>query len=327
MGTPPAAARTAAFPALNAAYARVFQPGRLSIGLTVPVAAYPHSDVPADEDVLGVAQRVRAVEQAGFAAVWLRDVPSRVPSFGDAGHVTDPWVTLGLLAGQTSRIALGVASIVLPLRHPAHVAKAAASVDQLSGGRLLLGIASGDRPAEYPAMGASFEDRGARFREAVRYIRAMGQPWPRLESPFGSPSGVDLLPKPTGPRLPLLITGGSQQSPEWLAANGDGWMTYPRPPAAQARFIAELRDRSARLGQPERPVMQPLYVDLLSDPDAPPTPIHLGIRTGMHALRELLTVLQDAGVNHVALNLRFQRGPVERTLDRLASSLLPDFPA
>ena len=81
--------------------------------------------------------RVQLAERLGFRAVWLRDVPFNVDSFGDAGQMYDPFVYLGLLAGQTATIHLGVASI-LPLRHPAHVAKAAASVDELSGGRLLL---------------------------------------------------------------------------------------------------------------------------------------------------------------------------------------------
>lgn len=319
--TPPP---TRTFPSINAAYDRVFRSGRLSIGLTVPIAAYPTSDVP---DITGQVARIQRVEAAGFAAVWLRDVPFRVPSFGDAGHLTDPWVLLGLLAGQTSRIGLGVGSIVLPLRHPAHVAKAAASVDLLSGGRLLLGVASGDRPAEYPAMNLGFADRGQRFRDAFDYIRGVGAPWPAFDNVYGSPRGVDLLPKPVGPRLPLLITGGSQQSPAWLAAHGDGWMTYPRAAPAQGAFVRELRARCAAAGHPDRPVMQPLYVDLLDDPDAGPEPIHLGVRTGIRFLRAYLHALQDAGVNHVALNLRFQQGGVDRALGHLADTLLPDFPA
>ena len=76
------------------------------------------------EQVTGLA---KLAESLGFSAVWLRDVPFNVPSFGDAGQVFDPFVYLGALAASTRRIALGVASIVLPLRHPAHVAKAAAS--------------------------------------------------------------------------------------------------------------------------------------------------------------------------------------------------------
>lgn len=307
------------FASLNRAYNAVFEPGQLSVGLVVPIDAYPNGPIPA---LQGQAARIVQAEELGFAAVWLRDVPFNVPSFGDAGQVYDPFVLLGLLAGQTENIALGVASIILPLRHPAHVAKAAASVDALSGGRLLLGVASGDRPQEYPALGASFEGRGQRFRDSFEYIRKMGDEWPTFDSPLGSPSGVDMLPKPSATALPLLITGGSQQSPEWVAGNGDGWMTYPRPLAVQARVIADYRRRVRDAGRNEQPVMQPLYIDLADNDDAPPTPIHLGLRLGMNALRDHLDALQQIGVNHLALNLRFNRANIDRTLDRLASSLL-----
>ncbi|WP_254702279.1 LLM class flavin-dependent oxidoreductase [Roseivivax sp. THAF40] len=93
----------------------------------------------------------------------------------------------------------------------------------LSGGRLLLGIASGDRPDEYPALNMGFEDRGARFRDSFDYIRTMAEDYPRRDTAQGRLSdGIDMLPKPTAGRLPLLITGGSQQSPDWIAGNGDG---------------------------------------------------------------------------------------------------------
>jgi luciferase-type oxidoreductase len=158
---------------------------------------------------------MRVAEDLGIAAVWLRDVQFNVPPFGDAGQVFDPFVYLGLLAGQTSRIALGVASVILPLRHPAHVAKAAASVDVLSGGRVLLGVASGDRPEEYPAMNMSFEDRGDRFRDSFDYIRSMAESFAAFETAQGVSYGaMDILPKPTGGKLPLLVTGGSRQHPD-----------------------------------------------------------------------------------------------------------------
>ncbi|MEO0854479.1 MAG: TIGR03571 family LLM class oxidoreductase, partial [Cyanobacteria bacterium J06648_11] len=253
-------------------------------------------------------------------------VPFNVPSFGDAGQTYDPFVYLGLLAGQTERIALGVASIILPLRHPAHVAKAAASVDVLSGGRLILGVASGDRPEEYPALDVPFGDRGARFRASFDYIRRMGEDAPAFENAYGSPDGgMDMLPKPTSGKVPLLITGGSQQSPAWIAQHGDGWMTYPRNTTVQARIIHNWRERVNALGAPAKPVMQPLYIDLAADPEAPPQPIHLGFRLGTEHLRAYLRSLQDIGVNHVALNLRFNRTNIETTLKRLAADLLPDF--
>lgn len=260
----------------------------------------------------------------GFKALWLRDVPFNVPSFGDAGQIFDPFVYLGVLATHTQQISLGVASIILPLRHPAHVAKAAASADILSEGRLLLGVASGDRPDEYPALNMSYEDRGERFRDSFEYISNMSETYPAFHAQHGTLRGdLDMLPKPSAGRLPLLITGASQQTPDWVAKNGDGWMTYPRPPHIQARLISGYRERIAKLGLADKPVMQSLYIDLVEDDEAPAQPIHLGFRSGITALHAHLDALEQAGVNHVALNLRFNQADITTTLERLAQQLLP----
>ncbi|MEM1308417.1 MAG: LLM class oxidoreductase [Cyanobacteria bacterium P01_H01_bin.153] len=311
------------FQPINRGYNSVFRPHRLSLGLVVPIETYAQGPVPTMESHL---ERVQLAEELGFSAVWLRDVPFNVPSFGDAGQTYDPFVYLGLLAGRTQRIALGVASIILPLRHPAHVAKAAATADVLSGGRLLLGVASGDRPEEYPALNLPFQDRGAAFREGFEYIRQMGEASPAFENGFGRANGgIDMLPKPTSGRLPLLITGGSQQDPEWIARNGDGWMTYPRNIALQAQIIRDWQARVEAVGSAIKPIMQPLYVDLTDAPDTPPQPIHLGFRLGVNHLRTYLKSLEQIGMNHVALNLRFNQADIETTLTRLADEILPDF--
>jgi len=323
-----------AFPVMNRAYNQVFKPGKLSIGLVVPIENYASSAVPQMHDHL---QRIQLADQLGFSAVWLRDVPFNVPSFGDAGQLFDPFVYLGYLAASTQNIALGVASLVLPLRHPAHVAKAAASVDVLSGGRLLLGVASGDRSAEYPAMNLNYLQRGEQFRDSMAYIRAMAETNPSVQNAFGRVNGdMDLLPKPTG-KLPLLVTGGSQQSPDWIAQHSDGWMIYPRDLNSQALIVREWRDEVTRMSQSAcrhssvnaLPVMQPLYFDWQRTGQLAPQTIHLGFRSGMDYLVEYLTGLELIGVNHVALNLRFnQQGTqqdIEQTLENLAEHVLPVF--
>ena len=313
-----------AFPTLNRAYNTVFQPGELSLGLVVPLDAHHNDPVP---DMTRHLERAQMADELGFSALWLRDVPFNVPSFGDAGQMFDPFVYLGLLSGATHNIALGVASIILPLRHPAHVAKAAASVDQLSGGRLLLGVASGDRPEEYPALGMSFPDRGARFRDSLAYIRAVAADNPAYSGDYGALNGaIEMLPKPKCTRLPILITGGSQQSPHWVAAHGDGWMTYPRDIASQAQIVRDYRARGAAAGADAKPVMQSLYVDLVADDEAPAQPIHLGFRSGLPFLRSYLSQLRMHGINHVALNLRFNQADIEDTMQRLADEVLPEFP-
>ncbi|WP_051081578.1 LLM class oxidoreductase [Thiofilum flexile] len=313
------------FPILNQGFNRTFRSGYLSLGLVVPLESYSANPTPTMQRHL---ERAQLAEQLGFAALWLRDVPFNVPSFGDAGQLFDPFVYLGLLAGQTQHIALGVASVVLPLRHPAHIAKAAASVDVLSGGRLLLGIASGDRPDEYPALNLPFENRGERFRAAYDYMRQMAEPTLAFNNIYGQPSGeMDMLPKPVSGRLPLLITGGSQQSPDWIARHGDGWITYPRNVATQAQIIQGWRERIQAAGLLDKPVTQSLYVDLVDDPDALAQPIHLGFRSGIRQLIAYLKALEEIGVNHVALNLRFNQADIETTLQRLADDVLPSFTA
>lgn len=311
------------FQPINPGFEAVFKPNRLTLGLVVPIETYAQGPVPTMENHV---ERVQLAERLGFSAVWLRDVPFNVPSFGDAGQMLDPFVYLGLLAGQTKTIGLGVASIILPLRHPAHVAKAAASADIVSGGRLLLGVASGDRPEEYPALNLAFGDRGDRFRESFDYIRRMADDAPVFDSGYGCiGGGLDMLPKPAFGRLPMLITGGSRQSADWIAENGDGWMTYPRPPDQQARMIGDLRARIKAAGTCDKPVMEPLYLDLTDDVETPARPIHLGLQVGVNRLRDYLRSRRVIGVNHVALNLRFNQADIETTMKRLAEDILPEF--
>ncbi|MEP0521042.1 MAG: TIGR03571 family LLM class oxidoreductase [Hyphomicrobiales bacterium] len=312
-----------AFPKLNRAYNSVFQKGRLSLGLVLPIEAYPVGGKPAMKRHVETAL---LAEQLGFSALWLRDVPFDVPSFGDVGQMFDPFVYLGALAMATETIALGTGSIILPLRHPAHVAKAAATADVLSNGRLLLGVASGDRPEEYPALNMSFPDRGERFRDSFEFIKAMARDFPRHESKQGTLSGdMDMLPKPSAGRIPMLITGGSRQSPDWVAANSDGWITYPRDTVSQGCAVSDYRRRIEEAGQPDKPVMQSLYVSLTEEQDTAPRPIHLGFQSGVNYLKQYLSKLQTLGVNHVALNLRFNQANIEHTLERLSAELLSEF--
>ena len=134
-----------------------------------------------------------------------------------------------------------------------------------------------------------------------------------------------MLPKPVAGRIPMLITGGSQQSPEWIARHGDGWITYPRNVGTQAQIIGGWRERTRAAGGPDKPATQSLYIDLMAEPDAAPQPIHLGFRSGVNALRDYLTSLREIGINHVALNLRFNQANIEDTLQRLSDELLADF--
>ncbi len=312
------------FEQINSGYNSVFKSQKLSLGVVVPIENYSQSVIPA---MMHHLERVRLVEELGFKAIWVRDVPFNVPSFGDAGQTFDPFTYLGFLAGQTNSIALGIASIALPLHHPVHVAKSAATLDQLSKGRLIMGVASGDRPSEYPAMNIDFDKRGELFRNAFDYIRKAQNDFPILKNnSFGVLNGqADVLPKPSSIKIPMLITGSSRQTIKWNAEHGDGWMYYPRPNMQQVYTINNWRDEIKKYHDFDRPFMQPLYIILEEDDDFKPQSIQLGFRIGANYLIEYFNSIQNIGVNHVAINLRFNYRNIEKTLEELAVKVLPDF--
>jgi luciferase-type oxidoreductase len=306
-------------------FARMFRPGHLTVGVFFPIEAFER-DEPTMRDQERLAARAQAL---GFAALWCRDVPLRDPSFGDVGQVFDPWVYLGWIAAQTHTISLATGSIVLTLRHPLHVAKAAASVDQLSAGRLVLGVASGDRPVEFPAFGVDIERRAALFRERFEIIRrVLETEFPVLKSLSGMLAGnADLVPKPIG-RLPMLVTGNSGQPLPWIAEHADGWITYPRGIERQAEAVTRW-SAHVQAAAPGRfkPFAQSLYIDLHDDPHMPPTPIHLGFKGGRHFLLRFLDALRTIGVNHVILNLKYGARPAGEVLEEIGTEVLPPLAA
>ena len=102
-------------------------------------------------------------------------------------------------------------------------------------------------------------------------------------------------------------------------------MLYPREIPLQNEIITQWREDLKAADSTDKPVMQPLHIDLAEDPGTPPAPIHLGYHLGMRRLKDHLESLQSIGVNHLALNLRFNQSSTETTMKRLADELLPDF--
>lgn len=314
------------FETINKAYNSVFKQNELSIGVVVPIETYANGPIPTMQDHV---KRVQHVEGLGFKSIWIRDIPFNVPNFGDAGQTFDPFTYLGFLAGQTTEIALGVSSIALPLHHPLNIAKSATSIDQLSNGRLLLGVASGDRLDEYPAMGIDYENRGELFREAFDYIRKVQRSFPVFNTKnYGSLQGnIDMLPKPTAHKIPLLMTGSSRQTLAWNAENADGWMNYPRDLYTQNITIRQYRELVTETQEFDKPFMQPMYLDLMEDANAKPQPIQLGFRLGINYLNDYFDKLRGIGVNHLAINLRFNAMNIDDTLEQIAKHVLPEFHA
>ncbi|WP_053366525.1 LLM class oxidoreductase [Bacillus sp. FJAT-27245] len=304
-------------------YSRTFQENKLTLGLAFPLEAY-QGNVP----IMDLDEQIklsRLAEEGNFAALFVRDVPLNDPSFGDAGQMYDPWVFLSYIAAHTKEIALGTASAITSFQHPLNLAKSAASFDKISGERLLFGLATGDRPIEFSAFDVNREKRSEFFQEAFYVIKeAWAKSFPTIQTDRVNLTGsTDILPKPVLGDIPTLVTGFSRQSLEWIAENSDGWLSYPRNPAQQQNLIREFRSLTDRF----KPFAQSLYVDLSDNPDEGPTPIHLGFRSGHKFLIEFLNALQEAGVNHVTINVKFSRRPVEEVIQELAEEVVPYFPA
>lgn len=311
-------------------YRRMFEQNQLTLGIFLPLRFYQ-----GDMSVLaGQADGVSELDRLGFAATWVRDVPLYDPSFGDAGQVFDPFTYLAYLAARTKHIALVTGSAIFTLRHPIDLAKAAATLDQLSGGRLVMGIASGDRPIEFPAYGLEHAERGELFAHSVDYFRQLLQARSGgIESALGRLGEAQLLPKPVTGRVPLIVTGHSQQSMQWLGAQADGWLTYPdstQDRSGPQRLAQKIQTwRSSIPGGGFRPHMTNEWIDLAEDPDFPRTPLRGGyvLKTGRNGLIDLLSEWREAGVNHAALGIQMAQRPTADIIQELAQDVLPLFPS
>ncbi|CAM1372964.1 LLM class oxidoreductase [Tenacibaculum xiamenense] len=296
--------------------------GKLSFGLVFPLEAYSGS-IPSMHDQEMLAKRA---EKLGFKALWFRDIPLHDPNFGDAGQMFDPWIYMTHIMNQTSTIALASGSIILPLRHPIHTAKSMLSIQELSKGRAIFGIASGDRPSEYPSFKKEIHLKGDLFRDNYEYIQSLLKDYPTFESThYGSMNGsTDLVPK-SSYKLPLLVTGHSGQSLNWIAENSDGWLYYPRNFDVLQRSMNDWHKALEQTKQSWKPYMQSLYVDLVANKNTPPSPIHLGIRTGSKFLISYLKSLESFGVSHVILNLKYSSRKADEIIDEIGSDILPHF--
>jgi luciferase-type oxidoreductase len=304
-------------------FSRIFAPGALTVGLFLPLWPYRGNF----HDMAGQGKVILAAERAGWGALWLRDVPLQTGPRADVGQVHDPWTYAGWLAAKTERITIATGSVIVTVRHPIDVAKQAATLDRLSGGRLVLGIAAGDRAEEFPAYGVDPQSVPGRFRDAVGLVRTLFSP--------GSgppPGGTVLLPKPGFGSIPLLVTGRAGQDEAWVAAHADGWLTYPGPTATAEgpRRLGEKIERLRSLVPDDRflPVVTNEWIDLATDPEYPPTPLDGGrvLRTGTDGLITLLEQWRRAGVNHGALGIQHGTRPAAEVIAQISEAVLPAFP-
>jgi probable F420-dependent oxidoreductase len=192
---------------------------------------------------------VRAAEERDFADVWIQDHIAIPPddAEGSGGRYLDPLTALAWLAGCTDRIGLGTGVLILPYRPPLPTAKAIATVQELSGGRLRLGVGVGWMKPEFRALGVDRAHRGRISDDTLSFLHRC------FEDDVVESHGQKLLFLPRPARPPIYVGGAGEHALARAARHGDGWLPMMMEPERLAREAATLRELCREQGrrQPE----------------------------------------------------------------------------
>ena len=266
---------------------------------------------------------VRA-EALGYDSVWVSDhvvVPhANVVNFGET--IFDPLVTLGVLAGATSRVRLGTTVLIVPYRNAVVTAKMISSLDALSGGRVVFGIGAGWLPAESAMLGVPFAERGAMTDE---YLQAMQELWtapaPSFSGTYTQFSGLVFEPKPVQkPHPPIWVGGHSRAALRRTAQFGAAWHPINLPPAELRAGRAELEQLCQARGRSAPPAIALRNdVRVLRPGQSVPASTHGGrvLAGEPAALIEQIAELAECGVEHLVLEFLAADG---RELDEQMST-------
>jgi probable F420-dependent oxidoreductase len=233
----------------------ILEAGRLVFGMQLPIQSQSklyvepwEADAGADE----LAAVARAADSAGFGYVAVCDHVA-IPRPLDERMGTAWWdtvATLGWLAGITSQIRLLSHVYVPAYRHPLAVAKAFATLDTVSGGRVVMGVGAGHVEGEFDVLGVPFDRRGALLDEAIDALRAaFADEYPTIDGPTWRAAAYGQRPRPVQPGGPPIWVGGSSPAAVRRAATrGDGWL--PQGPIDR-ETVTRIRELRAAAGRPE----------------------------------------------------------------------------
>jgi probable F420-dependent oxidoreductase len=282
--------------------------------------------------LVGDAERfgpfVDALERRGFDSLWLSERLT--------GPAPDPLMALAVAAGRTRKLKLGTSVLVVPGRNPVVLAKELASLDRLSGGRLLPGVGIGAPvPAEHRAFGVDRTERAALFDEALGLIRRL---WTEDDVHHDGPrfrvDGVTLQPKPVQKPIDVWLGGGSPSELRRTGRLGDGWLPSFTVPADVESGWATINAVAAEHGRhidPEHLGVLVIYArtgvpDALAAalaarrPGLDPADV---MPVGVEALRRQLEAFIAVGASKFVVVPAEEPADWDAELDELASGLLP----
>lgn len=282
----------------------------MKYGMQLPVQAQssvfvePWERKGGPDELLAVAQ---AADRGGFDHVGVCDhtaVPSdRVEAMGATWY--EPLTTLAWVAQATTRVRLLTHVFVLAQRHPLHAAKAFATLDRLSGGRLVIGVGAGHVEPEFDLVGADFARRGAMLDEGIDALRAaLSGQVAQHDGAFWSYDEMHLAPSPMQSPPPIWVGGSSPPALRRAAQRGDGWIP-------QGTMLADMPGQLAALAahrQAAGRMAEPFAIGGMA------LPIYLGqpgwdvgrwtVQGSSARILELVGAFEELGVTHLQVRLR-----------------------
>lgn len=286
----------------------------MRIGIYIRLYGRPAAETPAPTWA-SIRDQALAAEAAGFDLVVLEDALWMPDDDGNFGL----WESVSVaaaLAAATSTIGIGHAVINSPYRNPALVAKIAATLDEVSGGRYTLGIGLGNTPDDYGPFGVAADRRYSRFAEAIRIISdLLREGRSEFEGEFYRAPGAEMIlrgPRPEGP--PIVVAGAKPKMLRLAARYGDGWNWWtgePDDPDSLRPIVDELERACEEVDRDPATLVRSLDVFSVAAPaggDGGSAPGDGVLGGPAEAVAERLLAFRELGIDEVRCNLRFPPG-------------------
>lgn len=268
--------------------------------------------IPNNQGVERVSDLVRLAveaEELGYASVWVSE------HLWHAGYVArrlgekpyhEPLTVLTAIAAATRQVRLGTSVLVLPWHHPVRLAKTIATLDDLSDGRVSLGVGVAVTEDEFENLDVDFATRGRRADDALAAIKALWtQEFPRHEGPFYQFSGMRFEPKPRqSPHPPILVGGGAPPALRRAARFADGWHALGQSPESLAESMKMLEESCRAVGRDvaDLDISIRCVIEIVGEPWDRPVTQRRTLKGTEREIAETIAAYAEAGVDEIVLD-------------------------
>ena len=285
------------------------------------------------EDPKQVLEFGPLAESLGYDSVWVMD------HLFNTGYIRErledkpyyhPMSTLSYLAATTSKVTLGTSVLVLPYHNPVELAKYAATLDQISGGRVTLGVGVGAMTEEFDALGISMRERGSLTNECIDIMKELwSSHLPKFQSKRWDFSDLYFSPKPAQSSIPIWVGGSSPGAIKRTALRGDGW--HPTGVSAENSALTkhEIMEAATAAGRDASAMTWSTRLEV--EVHGRPSSERASTRTRLPGDNSEMMVAgikayQDAGVDHMVLALNSgDVSALKRQMETIAAEVMPEF--